>query len=165
MSENKYAELKLYFGYVPGSLLREGVFVNPPPNDYLKEAYFRAMNYVQRRLIPGYLESVNLGFEKLVKTPQDAEELIEYAEDNIEGASRRIELVDYMHGMIRFYRKIHFEGWCENRKDELVGLLKKSEIKPEINRWWIEGLTDLKHKEQAEDKAWNAGLKFYPKKE
>ncbi|MBN1377492.1 hypothetical protein JW949_04155 [Candidatus Woesearchaeota archaeon] len=172
----KNANLNLYYGLCNSDGLSEGKFYLPKDNPWSKRRFFRGMHIVQRYLQPDYYWGLKIGGFKLVRNEDEAKDLIQFAERNIQGASGLIELIEASHGTITFWRRIRFEGWTRIQQDELVRELMKSNYKPydrnreDIERqiisspsgsqnYWNE-LMEKKLKKIKPDKVWKDALKY-----
>jgi hypothetical protein len=174
----KYAELKLYYGLCQSDGCGEGRFLPDRKDNWSANRFNRAMQTVTRYLQPDYEWGLHFGsWEHIVRSEVEAKTLIQFAEQNIQGASGLVELVDSMHGKIAFWRKIHFTGWTKYQQEELLQELKKSgynpvdehkerlerDLKPEnseLNRHWNQ-LIQEELKRLNPDKPWKQALKFF----
>ena len=131
MSENQHLELELYFGLCSCWGVSEGRFYGKPPqNDYDKQNRAAAMRVIQQELNSPWEHAIRIGHgmrcEQFVESNEEAQKIIDYAEKNIPNACSVIELVDCMHGNVRFYRKIKFDGATEKQLEGLIEKLKQS---------------------------------------
>lgn len=175
--KEKYAELKLYYGLCQSDGCGEGEFLPTREDNYSVTRFTRAMRTVQRYLQPDNEWGLHFGsWERIVRNEDEAKTLIQFAEQNIRGASGLIELVDSMHGKIAFWRKIHFAGWKKAQQEELLRELKKSGYIPrdetkerlenqltsgdKLDEYWNKVIEeDLKKLDP--DGPWKEALKFF----
>lgn len=126
-----HADLNLYFGLCTiDGFIGEGRFEMNAKDDWSMRRHMEAMDNVRRYLSPEWDFGLIVAGDRLVSSEQEAVRLIEYAESNIPKSGGLIELVDAMHGKIRFYRKIRFDGAIENQREELIGKMKQSGYVP-----------------------------------
>ena len=127
MASGNY-EIKLYFGLVSDYIcLGEGDFNNNPISSYEKERYARAFECI-RRYFDWHNGEPNFGFDCFLRSEIQAKKLIEFCEKNIPRSRGLIELVDSVHGMVGFHRKILFECYNTSEKKFLIETLSKSGI-------------------------------------
>jgi len=126
MENERYAELRLYYGLCSSDGCGEGRFSPEKKDQWSVSRLTRAIKTIERYFQPDYDWGFNLGsWEHIVHDETEAKTLIQFAEKNIRGASGLIEPVESMHGRIAFWRKIRFAGWTEEQREELVQELKK----------------------------------------
>lgn len=158
----RYAELNLYYGLCPEAALTErGLdvvhegrldFDFDKADQRLKDWYFTAMRVVKTHLSEG---RVAVGYSNgVAETDTDAEKLIAYAEANIPNAHSVIKLKECTHGDIMFLRLIRFDGYTEDRREELLESMKRSGYRPK-SRY----ISD-RHDSDPE-RLWKEALKFY----
>ena len=126
----QYADLTLYFGRCNADGRGEGRFDANAKDDWSRRRYMHAMENVQRYLSPGWGYGLTVVGGYLVSSEQEALTLIQHAETNIPNSHALVELVDSMHGDIRFFRKIRFNGAVESQRDELIRQMKKTGYVP-----------------------------------
>jgi hypothetical protein len=155
----RYAELTLYFGLCKCDVsIGEGKFDLDTEDERQEDINLAAMENVKRYLMPEWefgLTVVTGYGGYLVRSEPEAKTIIDYAEANIEDSRGIIELVDRMHGDIRFFRKIVFNGMTESRQDELIEQLKKSGYEPKVRR------KDELFEGRTTDDLWRRALEFY----
>lgn len=173
----KYAELRLYGARCDNRGCSEGRFSEKDmkyESDHIR--FRRAMEIINFYLQPQNLKNLNISSlsGNLVETEKDALYLINFAKDNIEGASSIIEPSHSAHGKIFFIRKIRFDNWVLKQRPVLITELKNSgyvpfnDEKDSLERR-IAGTTnqiniDFFTEELAKvdlDKPWKQALKFY----
>ncbi len=120
-----YAELTLYFAYTStySSDLGTGKFF---PEDKSLVAVNRrqiALDHIHRSIDR---DNLKYGVVGCLRDEAKAAALIQYAEREIPGTQGIIELNDCLHGAVRFYRKIRFLDFAEERKEELLRKIKQS---------------------------------------
>ncbi len=118
------------------------------------------MQTVWRYLQPDWKFGLHLGYPSFVRSEEEAKELIRYAEENIPASRSTIELVDCVHGKIRFNRNIRFDGYTQDREQELIERLKESGYRPfdeEGER--LKGLIDVSDRDT--DSLWREALVFH----
>ncbi len=143
------AQLILYSAMCSSQGLSEGTFLYNDPlflNDITVRAaqnrrYSKGLDIVKKNIkhrnlgLPaiGYLRSIQIynsfflgDLLNITKDEDVALQLIDYAKENIKGASDGLRLLTCSDGMIKYTRNIWFEGWGEQRKDELIDLLRQS---------------------------------------
>jgi hypothetical protein len=137
------AQLNLYFGECPKDKFLFEFAVFPVKSDWKTGTDEYATGIVRKYLErEASKESCEFSFfyndgkglhitdPEVVRSEREALSLIEYAEKNIPGARGTIDLYDCLIDRIRFHRSIKFDGWTENRKGELLDLLKRSGYMP-----------------------------------
>ena len=132
----KYAILKLYYGLCQSDGLGEGRFFPAKKDEWSKARFTRALERMQYYLSPDRKWGLRAGgyYEDIVHNEEEAENLIEFAEKNIRGASGIIEPVSSGDGEIAFWRKIRFNSWVAEQKEELIWELKKSNYIPRYDK-------------------------------
>jgi hypothetical protein len=155
-----HAEFTLYFGMCDDhSGYGEGHF-DSKGNEYSIRRYNAALVVVQQRMkgaSEGWKHAIKFGYEHFVENDQEATALIEHAQKNIRGAYGVIELTDACHGMIRFFRKIRFEGVGSDQKESLIVKLKESGFAPTVKVYDHPMGDD----EAKRDRKWAEALKFF----
>jgi len=150
-----YAELNLYFAFVQNMGIGEGKF-NPDDNSsWTKNRFYKAMERVRNSLNPNfdYLFH-NITQKMFVSCEEEAKKVINFSEKNITGAYGKIELIDSLHGRVRFLRQIRFEDWGKNEVNDLVEMLKLSNVDSEYNA--------LEYNEEGNKfSGWKSILEFY----
>lgn len=167
----KYADLTLYFGLCNSDGRGEGRFDPSASDDWSRRRYLQAMQNVQKYLMQGWEYGLTVVDDYLVPSESDAVVLINFAEKNIPNSHGLIELVDRMHGKVRFFRRIRFDGAVEHQRDHLIEEMKKSGYVP-INHnldYFGRVLAEL-HSQNKQmlieegldaDAPWRKALKFY----
>jgi hypothetical protein len=154
-----YAQLNLYFGLCDCDLVMEGEFEKHPTREYQKERNLEAFNVVQRAIV---WDMVGIGGGSgLVGNLKEAQDIIIYSDNNIKGATDKIELIDCMHGSLRFYQHILFYNWLKEQEPELINELKKSGFKANPKRYYFIESLDGIHNKFNEDYPWFTALEFY----
>lgn len=122
-------ELLLYRGQCHADGVSEGYFSLDAADRYSRERSHYAMQTVQKYLSDIYRDwSVQIsGTEGAVKSEEEALELINFAQRNIEGAEGIVKLLFSNHGRIVFDRKIRFNGWPPSEKVALIEMLEQVE--------------------------------------
>lgn len=148
----RYAELMLYMGLCNNHGFGEGKFSKNLNDNYSKKRYMGAVQHVRKIIDLGatreeYVPSLEYGYFKIVEDETEAKKLIEYCQQNIPSAEEVIELLDSMHGKIRFLRNIKFNGATQQDKSKLIEVINKSGIGP------------IKHPHE-EDYYWKHALMF-----
>ena len=110
---DSHFRLTLYFGYVNAPRVGEGGFEGTDLHAIQRRS--AAQQAIDQQM--GY---VHLGTTCYVRTPQEAEEIVRWAQANVSNAQGIFLLKDAQHGVVRFFRAIRFEGWQPNQKPELV---------------------------------------------
>lgn len=128
MPEN-HAELLLYFGYVPQDGRGEGRF-DPNSNwDWEKRRYAYAIENIEKYLSYGW--GLHMGYsDGVAHSEEDAKMLIGFAEANIPNSRGLLIPLDAMHGSVRFWRKIRFEGVTPARGTEILQVMQQSGYHP-----------------------------------
>ena len=135
------AELILYMGIcgVISGYGGEGKFMPHSCNPREKERYLKCMAVVIEKLDAiargDPWAHIEYGIYCILRNEQKAAALIEFAETNISGARKLIELIGACHGVIQFYRKLEFEGAEKGSKQTLIDKLKESGIEMRENYW------------------------------
>jgi len=150
----KYAELMLYMGRCDNHGFGEGKFDENARDKYSRERYISVIQYVRREIdrVARREEHAFLdyGYFRVVKDEIEARRLIEYVKEHIPEAEEAIELVDSMHGKIRFLRKIRFGGASKKDRQRLIDIINKS------------GMGPIKDPEEyGADYCWERVLKFH----
>jgi|SRR3989338_5489313 len=164
----RYVDLTLYFGLCDSHGFRPETRFDPSMlrSDLTRSWYTDAMRIVNEYLDP--MLSTRYGLTivggYLVDNETEALRVIQFAEENMQDANRVIELKDCIHGKIRFFRKIRFGGFTEDRLNELVEQLMGSGYEPKDQD--LERLRGFYTSEQIEKrrdktKPWKEALKFY----
>ncbi len=158
-----HAILTLYFGLVPSVGGGEGRFGKggwdpDSDNQRVKDFFFVCMNHAKEYIEPGlHKYGFSVGYDPLTQTREEAESLVGYSQKNIDSAEAIIELVDQMHGTLRLFRRIRFNGWLQERESELIEKLKSSghDVSHRIPIW------ERDKSNYNLDKIWKEDLKFY----
>lgn len=156
-----YAELYLYFGLVPQDGGGEGRF--NPNAEYLweRQRYFGAIANIERYLDRDWGLTIG-GIDPLAKTETDAKLLIAHAEATITHSRGLVQPVDAMHGSVRFWRKIRFDGATPDQKQKILQAMQSSGHQPYTREqlrkdgWWI----TEKFFHQRNQKIWEKALVF-----
>lgn len=140
--DKPYADLKLYFGLVSSDGLGEGRLNLDNRSEIYKTRCIKAKEHVENMLIRAIsrkeeYDPIHLGYGfYLVESEREATKLIEHIKNNVSACYGMVELIDSSHGMIRFNRKIRFEGvskeYDKNLKRKIMQSVKiiKKEIPP-----------------------------------
>lgn len=134
---NPHAILTLYLGLVESVGQGEGRFGEGgwdpnSSNQRVKDFFYACMKSAKEYIEPGlHKGGFRMGYSPLTPTREEAESLVEYSRRNISGSEGIIQLVDQMHGKLRFLRQIRFNRWQQESEDELIKQLKRSGFSPE----------------------------------
>lgn len=118
-------QLCLYKANCDADGVSEGGFYPEKTDDYSQKRYLQAIATIQKHLQFGDWGIHISGIDSLVKSENEALELMRFAEQNIKGAEGIIRLSHCNHGMIVFERKIRFKGIPYWPKTNVKGLVEK----------------------------------------
>jgi len=130
----RYLELTLYFAHCNSRGIVEGRFDSEyDGSEYIKRKRIFAIEVIGKELvraIEGNLPWNNIvyGFSNFVSDEREAITLIEFLERGIKGSTGFIEPYDCMHGRLRFFRKIKFEGVGLEDMAIVIRGVKESEL-------------------------------------
>lgn len=126
-------ELTLYSAHCHADGCSEGPFDPNAIDKHSSERYMKAMETVQKYVGLGRDFFEIKDFEGFVQNDEEAQKLIDFAENNIPGATGITELVKSYHERLFFRRKIRFEG--ENDPGKILQEIKKSGYIPRWPSW------------------------------
>lgn len=161
----KYAELKLYFGFVVEAGRGEGRFEREPSSDGSRRAIAGAREIIVRYLQPGGQWGLHIGYCKdgVASSEREALLLIVHAEANFQNASGIVAPYDMQHGSTRFYRVIRFAGAIRTQTNEIINMMKQSgHIPCKIDTFGGLLRPDEEEFMRNNDKQWRSALRFYP---
>lgn len=164
----RYAELKLYFGFISDTLGRgEGRFEREPTNETSRRIIAQNRQFIEERLQPGWREhGLNIGWgdDCVASNEEEALLLIAHAEANCKKASGMVIPFDRIHGSTRFHRVIRFSEITRDRSEEIISIMKQSGHLPCTREEFRMPFRDFNEEEfrQENDRRWRAALKFYP---
>ena len=125
---SNYAELTLYFAYTSTFTHELGTGKFTPEDVYYSSVEKRriAMEHIHRSID---LKVLKYGIGGCLRDEEKAVILIAYAEREIPTAHGLIIPTSCLHGQVFFDRKIRFPGFTEDKKEELVRIIKGSRQK------------------------------------
>lgn len=124
-----HAELLLYFGLVPQDGRGEGRFDPNSDRDWEKRRCAYAIENIKKYLSCGW--GLHIGYsDDVVHSEEDAKLLIGFAEANIPNSRGLLIPLDAMHGSLRFWRKIRFEGVTPAKETEILQVMQQSGYHP-----------------------------------
>jgi hypothetical protein len=121
-----YLEFILYRAHCNDDAGSEGPFNERAEDDYSKRRCKRAMEIVQKYL--SYKEDRWIHIDGIISSEEDAKNLIEYAQKNIEHSESTIRLIQSIHGHIVFERILTFKGYDYPQTKEVADKLKSSKV-------------------------------------
>ncbi|MEI6731763.1 MAG: hypothetical protein WCK90_03725 [archaeon] len=159
-----YAQLNLYAGIISNDGVSEGRFNSEVQDLESQKRYFEAMKVVNRAIdsfhngneFDKFSNRIEYCVYPLVENESQAKTMIDILSQHYPNGKPVISLIDSMHGHLRFYRQIEFEGMTEADKPLLVERVNSTGMGP--MRYG-----NNPNEKGMEDFSWKYSLFFFPK--